>query len=280
MTTNRRGFLKTALAGLASALVPSWLITEKRPSYSLDLSAFCDRRPWLHPRYSIGQPFVQQGIVDDEIGPKPWQQKLGLPGSHWELFRYATDGRVCVRVPIHPGDVFDSEKIDLPPAYSLAWTHEWPKRGKWFAWPQANYLLAADSDCPRCFGTGDMSGLPEECEVCDGTGHEWVGSSYDLCRPIECRTCGGLGSHIETRCPDCHGKPIGTYPSIQRLPTGYIASEYHAKVASLPGVEYFVPATDDEIGERPVQFRFTGGHGLLMRLNIERAEARMKEALE
>ncbi len=271
---NRRNFLRLSASAAVGSLIPSWLIPDKRPSHGVDLSAFCWDRPW-EKQFEMRVPFVQQGVVDDAIGRKPWQQKLGLPGSHCELFRYATDGSVCVRVPIHPGDVIDREEAKLPPAYSLNWTHDWQHRGRWLEWPRGDYMLAADSECPRCYGTGDLSGVGQECERCGGTGDEWVGASYDISHPVQCRACGGRGSFIMTPCPDCNGEPIGIYPSIQRLEGSYSAAEYHRKIEVLPGVEYFVPESDP--GTHPLTFRFAGGVGLLATLDSERARERLRK---
>ncbi len=273
---NRRNFLTTAASAVATALVPSWIIPEKRPSHGIDLSAFCHNGPW-EEKYAMRVPFVQDGVIEDKIGRKPWQQKLGLPGSLMEPFRYAGNCSCFVRVPIHPGDVIGREQVNLPPVLQLNWTHDWPYRGRWLPWPKANYLLAADSYCLRCFGTGDIGGIPQECEECGGTGHEWVGSGYEPSRPIQCRSCGGLGHHVNEPCPDFKGKPIGVFPDVQRLADCYVAADYHHKITALPGAEYFVPESGTE-EKRPIKFRFHGGHGLLMALNAERTEERLTEA--
>ncbi len=274
---NRRNFLSASASAFAAALIPSWLIPTKRPSHGIDLSAFCWDLPWdYRGNFDMRTPFAQQGVVDDVVGPKQWQQRLGLPGSHWDMFRYATDGSVCVRVPIHPGDVIDREEAKLPPAYGLNWTHDWPQRGRWLEWPKANYLLAADSECQVCHGTGDMSGVAKDCERCEGFGHDWYSSGYTPATPGQCPDCKGIGYIIQTPCTTCNGNPICVYPSIQRLDGSFIAAEYHAKVARLPGVEYFVPESDP--GTSPLKFRFAGGVGLLAPLDRDRARERMRKA--
>jgi len=274
--TSRRGFLKAVGASAASLLVPSWIIPERRPSYSIDLSAFCHNKPWQCGKYDMHVPFVQMGVVDDAVGCKSWQKRLGLPGSHFEPFRYATDDRVCVRVPINTGDLIDKEKKDLPPVGTLGWTHTWNYRGRWVRWPRAAYLDAADTECLRCCGTGDLAGCPLECDDCGGTGHEWVGSEYDISHPIRCRACKGKGCFVKEECPKCKGNAIGIFPGIQRLEQCYIDCDYHRKISCLSGVEYFVP--ENPVSEKPIRFRFDGGVGLLMPLDQKRAEERIAQA--
>ena len=272
---NRRDCLKSMLAAAGSALVPSWLVPG-RPSHGIDLSAFCSPA-WIERKYQMKVPFVQQGIVDVPIPDDMTRYRAG-DGVRWEYFRYATDARVCVRVPINTGDLIDREKTDLPPACSLGWTHDLPYRGKWVPWPKANYILAASSDCPACQGTGDASGDPQdECETCYGTGHEWVGGAYDMSHPITCRTCKGLGFVPTALCGNCEGHAIGTFPAIQRLPTHYIDARYHGKIARLPGAEYFIPERPAEV-ITPIKIRFAGGQGLLMPLEPKPTEERIRGA--
>ncbi len=264
---NRRDALKTMLSAAGSALVPSWLIPDARPSHGLDLTPFCAPE-WWPRQYRMDLPFVQNGVVDDPNG---------VVRAHFELFRYATNGHVCVRVPIHPGAVIDREEIKLPPVLNLPWTHDWPYKGKWLAWPRANYLLACDSDCMACDGTGNQSGEPGlECDECGGFGWVIVGE-YETSQ-VKCRGCHGRGvllSPDDEPCHACKGNAIGVFPTIQRLATGYVCAGYHAKLATLPDVEYFVPDRAAK-GDAPIKVRFHGGQGLLMPMDGKAVERRLQ----
>src|SRR5580658_7213716 len=97
---NRRDFLKTSLSGGLASLVPSWLVTAKR---KIDLRPFCSNSSIIghnFKRYDARHPFVQEGAG--------------------ELFRYATDGKICVRVDAEHGDQ-EGDKLNLPPAINLRW---------------------------------------------------------------------------------------------------------------------------------------------------------------
>jgi hypothetical protein len=262
---DRRDFLRTTFAAAAASLVPSWVMA-KPP---INLAAFC-LAPEEVSKFKMTQPFVQIGAVDDAIGRKPWQQKFGLPGTHAELFRYATDGRICVRVPGEQRDKDEGQETKLPPACGLPWTHEWLCRGKWLPWPRENYLLAEGSLCPLCHGTGDLAGIPEGCEPCDGTGHYWGETILDEPRLNGCKSCKGGGVIIKDPCPTCRGIGDGVFPGIQPLGPGFITSEYDTKIRqNLRDVEWFLPKEGIE-QDRPVKIRFDGGLALLMALDPQR----------
>lgn len=278
---NRRNFLKSTALAAASALVPSWLLP-KLPPEDINLQAFCWHKPWPHPRLEMNTPFVQPGVVDDVIGSKPWQQMAGLPGSHMEPFRYATDALVCIRVPAKPGDMVDEHKTKLPNATSLSWTHDWPYRGRWMPWPSQNHLGARETDCPQCYGTGDASGIPEECERCEGVGQtmEYFGEPWGVHKP--CKLCNGLGHIVKIRCPTCKGSGEGVFPAFQPLANMFIDCHIDGKMRRhLQAVEYFLPESglaEPEWGTlaATVKFRFAGGQGVLIPLVTARAMERMR----
>jgi hypothetical protein len=221
-------------------------------------------------------PFAQFGVVDDKVGSKPWQQRLNLPGSHFEPFRYATDGSICVRVPINTGDLIDREQRSLPPAYSLDWTHDWPRRGRWLPWPKAAYLDGSDTDCPVCYGTGCREGCGKDCEQCDGTGHLWYGNGWDLSVPRDCPACAGKGVIITDECPACEGKPIARRPAFQTIGTLFVDCEKDRKMRSVLGdIEYFLPEGGLPDG-KAIKFRAGPARGLLMPILTERAIRRIE----
>lgn len=269
---NRREFNRAALSSLAAALVPSWVV-KATPPKAIDLSEFCAAEAGF--KYDMTAPFVQMDAVDDKIGRKSWQQAAQLPGSHLEPFRFATDGRVCVRVPANDIILPDSGMTKLPPANTLPWRHNWPIDGKWLKWPRANYLLAADSCCPACDGTGCTSRKPQPCcRKCEGQGEYWTGGFYSGTW-VNCTACDGRGILIKNPCPHCKGNAIGNFPSVQRIESGYVECDLHRRIDTLPEVEYFVSQRAED---GAVRFRFHGGHGLVMPLDVKTTEKRLVKA--
>lgn len=252
---NRRSFLRTASAAALSALVPTWL-PERTPPRALDLTPFC--QPWQHPKYDMAKPFVQ--------------------GEH-ELHRYATDSRICVRVPATEADKGDSPEVRRPDAAGLGWwQHDALYPGRWQPWPAARYRDAADSDCQRCHGTGDLHGISRECEACQGVGTVDCDDDWGFYHPTDCQACKGLGFQPLELCPECQGKAIGIFPALQPLAGVYVDAKYDRRIrAHLEGVEVFVPR-DGLDSRRPLKFRFNGGVGLLMPVETKAAEERIRRA--
>jgi hypothetical protein len=124
---NRREALKTFTA---LALVPSWLA--RAQAKAIDLSAFCEPDgPWS--RFNVATPFVQ-----------------GEPGN---VARYATNCRICVRVPIDWGERLEGSEHKRPPAYALPWWNHDERRG-WRPWPKADYLCGEFMQYQRMHAAG------------------------------------------------------------------------------------------------------------------------------
>lgn len=224
MNPSRREAIGCALA----ALVPSWLC--KPAPRPLDLSVFCRRDD--HGQWQMDRPFIQ-----------------GIPEGD-NLYRYATDARIILRVPATPRDREEDSDLKLPPAFDLDWSHD-ARRG-WAPLPPADYRLADDVPCPTCDGWG----VPQPgrtCERCAGDG---------------CRECGGRG-FLGPPCPQCHGNAYGRYPGHQHLAGGVvIAAKYDRLLRQHLGDIEYVPETVDPL--KPVLLRAGNVFGLLMPLDVSK----------
>lgn len=218
---NRRSFLQTTAAAL---LVPTWRM-EKRIT-SFDLRAFCEKNVdlwWAYgPKYDCTKPITQ--LTADF----PW--------------RYATDRRICVRVPeveIIPHDPHGKE----PPCYNLPWKHG--EGAGWRVWPAKNHLLASGTMCPHCKGEG------------------WVIKH-------------GVYDHRCAHCDDGEG----IFPSIQPIGGTFIDCEYDALIRQQLGDncewrlhQYSWPSKPSPT--TIIEFRFEGGEGLLCCLESKVARERL-----
>lgn len=171
-------------------------------------------------------------------------------------FRYATDGRIAVRIAAvgeantdgkspNCGEVFGP--IDFSAGFApLPVEYERKQNG--------------EGNCHACDGMGETSdeSVPLQkikCDECDGTGG------------TECRTCGhedycdecdGKGSWDARPCPVCDGEGTETRYRAVFDGVGFDA-HYLRLIAALPNPEY-------AISKGMMAFRFTGGEGLLMEL--------------
>lgn len=247
---NRRSFLQSTAALAVGALVPTWF---KWPEVAqpINLEPFCAAEPFR--KFDARKPFVQEA------------------GSN--LFTYATDGRIAVRVPADFA-LATAPDAKLPPCSGLRWWQGMDEAG-WRPWPRKNYLLASDSECPRCNGFGVYPMLGG-CKVCDGSGYTGHGGDDFLMYSKKCAAC--HGGNAGPLCTHCNGNAIGIFPGIQPIESGvYVGAEFDAKMRQhLQGIEYRV--IDARIDQAPIQLRFAGGCGLLMTLNQQAAEKRIREA--
>lgn len=189
------------------------------------LLPFCDPHPY---RANIGEPFVKDG----------WM--------------YATDARICVRVPCSQPDsegrfpdvavVFRLYGVKEPPttvrhrdggvAYSgLAAWQQWPTKP---IWVKTEPDKQTGITCPLCHGEGETfwGGDSQACVYCDRTG---------LLERFE---------NVELGIPFDASSPL-------------IAGKYWSLISRLPDVWYREP----ENSEKPIHFRFRGGEGLLMQID-------------
>lgn len=179
----------------------------------------------------------------------------GGGGTRWDIdcpwvahgWRYATDGRICVRVPAGGEPNTVGHRVPLIAEFDG---------------------FAADL-CTVPFAPPD--GPWERCPVCDGTGYGW--RDCDLCEGFGschcpkcnadhgCGKCDGTGllPDSSTTCPECDGRQ--EVPINQRYGNRLLAGKYLAKIAQLPGVKYCEGGTRDT----PLPFIADSGlQGVLM----------------
>lgn len=181
----------------------------------IDLQEFCECDEY--PRYEINKPWVESG------------------------WRYATDGRVLVRVPAidEPDSPQPINGKKRPRGFEIMQ----PVDGDWLPWPQIKKCTMCGSrdrrmPCDHCSGSGICICECEnehKCGHCNGTGKR------------ECTTC--IGNTV----PHLFGK-------------SKLAHKYAWLIAQLPDVEYL--PTDSKDADL-VRFKFEGGEGAVCPLRQE-----------
>lgn len=253
---NRRSFLQSTAAIGVSSLVPTWFKWPEVKAPPIDLQAFCAAEPFR--KFDVRKPFVQLDVCEGRN------------------FTFATDGHIAVRVEAS-ATMPSLPDAKLPPCAGLQW---WPDEGcgAWRPWPKANYLPASESGCPQCKGFGVFPYLGH-CTNCDEGYEIELKDDGTMCYTgMACTKC--LGGNMGARCTHCNGNAIGIFPGIQPIQSCeipvYISTEFDRKMRQhLSGLEYRVL---DAYNQVPIQFRFEGGHGLLMVLDRHQAEKRISEA--
>lgn len=198
---NRRSFLKTTAAAIALAMVPSWLTRQRK----IDLAQFTSKTSL---RFDLANPFVQE--------------------SDEGIWSYATDAKICIRVP---GDqATKGESVgQLPPANSLPWKDELA----WKSWPKN----------PRMLDDNAM------CLECDGEGFVCVNGNALTCQK-------------------CHGYAIVLQPCVVPIQGAFVSRVYHDKILKhLGDAEYCVKpyrSTNIPQDSKVVAIRGDGWEGLLM----------------
>ncbi len=238
----RRTALKSMVAALASFILPA-------PRPRLNLLSFCARRE--HGKYDLRLPYSL------------------------EDWTYATDSYLCVRVRPDSADrVQRTGKI--PPFDSLSWNHD--RIAGWRQLPRLEPLVADESECPACHGWGlEGDAIAHECERCGGTGHEWVGTTYNLSHPITCRTCKALGHIVPPGavvCRVCQGNAIGRFASVVKLGDRYFAADLYAKVRGLGG-EFVLDNLHANPSLPMLKVRADGVDGMLMGMDAAGVERRL-----
>ncbi len=216
---NRRTFIQGVAAAGIVTLLPTWMV--KRPSLTkeIDLRPFCGSS-LCH--FDMTTPFCQE-----------------MPSG--QLFKFATDAKICVRVDGSWLDKQDDE-VKRPPAFSLAWD----KAKAWQPWPDKRYELAGDTSCPHCDGEGwviDGDGHAEECSHCEfGT---------------------------------------GVFPTYQKIGDQSIDNRYDEKIRKYLGDAEIcivhVQSKNKFVSPRQIYFRFAQGHGLLGAIDKKAAEDDMRK---
>ena len=185
------------------------------------------------------------GFCADEDGryriSKPWVK---------DGWRYATDGRVAVRLPAE-GE--PDEPQPEGPGTRL------PDASDWFG---EQYEFKADL-CTEPFPphdgrtikqTCDNEAHMKDCQECNGTGTCWCPKCE---HPHDCPKCHGEGvdRRSQTRCPECNSFGYGNHPAPQVIAGKRIQGTIAVRIAELPGARYY---SDGHAG-RPLHFVAAGG---------------------
>lgn len=193
----------------------------------IDLNKFCGED---HAMYKMGSPFV-----------------LGN-------FKYATDGRICIRVPTNDPE---SDFRTVPSADGLFTARIFPE-----PWPPSEYLQG-EIPCPDC-NEGNVkcekcNGDEFGCDDCNHTGCAGPKCKCDPKLSSACRECGDTGI-VLIGCKTCNGcgsviGDVGTMVGIS-----FIGARYDRLIRELPNVQYSRAA---DIRSR-IEFSFDGGEGCVM----------------
>ncbi len=71
-----------------------------------------------------------------------------------------------------------------------------------------NITYSVNRKCPKCNGTGSITGIIEDCPHCHGTGKLHNRQRFRNMitdNIITCVHCGGLGKIVKDKCPNCNG---------------------------------------------------------------------------
>lgn len=187
-----------------------------------EMLPFCDAES---TRYAIGAPFVLDG------------------------WKYATDTRVCIRVPCSEPNRQSGEGRFVPADKVFA---GFPSGG--FS-PMGEVVdVKGNVVCQRCAGEGRIDRA--RCRRCGGAGYVYC----DHCdNENDCRECRGKGLTIGDLCPECLGKKV--IPGIERVTVRGLQFRplYVTRVLGLPDVVFQV--------DQQTRLIFTfagGGQGILM----------------
>lgn len=245
---NRREALKVVAATVLAMFV------RPAPRRQIDLMSFC--RKEALGKYELRLPWQ----VDD--------------------WTYASDARMCVRVRPVSADAVDHSGV-MPPFSGLPWGQQ-AHRG-WRELPKLEPMLADDSCCFSCGGTGYEGGvIGEECETCEGFGRDFCQNvKWGMAKPATCQDCKGSGvvppPGVRT-CPACLGNAVGRFPSIVQLDGEYFNYGLYEKLRRL-GCEYVLgqhqlahAAADPW---QIIEVKFPEGEGLLLGIEKRAAERRL-----
>lgn len=198
----------------------------------IDLQPFCDTEDEF---FTISKPFVRKG------------------------HRYATDSRIIVRVPCEETDTPIEKNARYPKCEALFDNH-FPAAG--FK-PLGDSISATqphpdkymrpcaccrDVPCFKCLGSKTM-----ECYACG--------------QDCDCEYCDGCGKAFEKH-PDCTVcDENGEVPvMIYRIGDAWFHGDFIDKIRALPSV---LVAQCGDGNSKMLAFRFDGGQGLLMCMNID-----------
>ena len=169
-------------------------------------------------RYNLDEPWIKDGFI------------------------YATDGRMCIRMPTDQPDTVSEGK-------------KWPssvngfeQSGELLSWPVID------------------EGQGHKCWACNGEGHP----------DKECELCGSTVIDYGMACIRCNGSGEVCYPDTIEILGKVFDGYYVHKAASLPDIK-LVNNTSGDLPDKPrsVKFVFDGGEettgeGLLMPFKFEK----------
>jgi hypothetical protein len=173
-------------------------------------------------------------------------------------YRYATDGRIVVRVPA-PGepDTESDAAAKFPNADDIFGKAITPCRAPW---PVDDYVRKSGT-CFRCDGYGEVDG--DECGKCYGSG-------IKVCPTCEheedCDYCDGRGKVNGSPCPACDSGNSTQYRSHIVVDGRPIQFKYAEMIRNLPGVQFCASAGGPT---SLLGFVFDGGEGAVMPMNME-----------
>jgi hypothetical protein len=192
---------------------------------TIDLKPFCDKQDF---RYAFSNPFVKDG------------------------FRYATDSRICVRIPSSEPNTIPPEKKKDCPGVNVVFDN-FPSEG----FRNIDELIAGrEASGPYDMRDCDCGEL-NECHKCLGSGTQ--------CCPhcdqdMDCEDCDGTGEALQAayNCQKCNGS--GEVPNMLcKVGDRWYAEHYLNLIRTLPDVQ--CAAMD---GEKMLAFRFAdSGQGVL-----------------
>jgi len=176
---------------------------------------------------------------------------------------YATDGSVAIRIS---ADQEQGQRAiaHLPEVGALPyWQLE---SGRWRNWPPRRWIEHPRCDwCPICEGTGYLRPR-KDCPRCNG----WGGCGWEGGAELPCEICRGSG-YAGHKCPYCDGSGHAAgRPTVQQVGPAAISGRYDLILRKLPDLRW-QPASGAGPAELlPLRFRFSGGDGLLMPLDLTR----------
>lgn len=141
-------------------------------------------------------------------------------------WRYATDGRLCVRMPAE--GLQDTAAVYIPPAGEVFAINFEPYADKCRKpWPDLMQIVMYDGTCPQCDGFGELG-----CSEC-----------------------------FKRTCLTCHGKKTTKQEHFAHVGNHAVRPVYARKIADLPGVRWAAGIASN----KPLPFVFDGGgQGLVM----------------
>lgn len=230
-TISRRTFNKTsllaAIAGITSPAVAS--ATAACPPIPWEL--FCDPE---NTRYSLGQPFIQDGI------------------------KFATDSAIMIWSPTSEPDT-DCADRKIPDARSVL-RMVLDSDDLWRPWPEPSYC-SGDNLCENecwCYGGRTRK---TQCNKCDGAGDSIA----------ECVTCNGDGMvYFGPPCQHCNG--TGTIDRLFQISDGLIIDRmYDVRIRQLSDTIEWRTSTvhENRYGRNQcIAFRWPRGLGAVMSMTI------------